>query len=270
MSDFPCKVHVHPAWVPSERPPLCFVHGGYSNSRCWQENFIPHFQAQGHDCYAVDLPGHGESPGREALNGFGLDDYAVALGEALAALRPPQPPVLVGHSMGCLVVERYLGTLPELALRGAAFLAPVPPSGTLGSASRLALGFPGFFEELPRAISGTGDDRTLAVMAAVYFSPEVAPEDTARYLPMLGPESDQAVAEMVTAPLRRSARRPRLPVVVMGGSADQVFPPSMLYFTASIWDAGTMVVEGAGHMLMLDPQWQEAARKLQEWVGSLG
>ena len=70
---------------------------------------------------------------------------------------------------------------------------------------------------------------------------------------------------------RRQRLEPELPrllkrLVVMGGAFDAVFPASMLYFTALSWRAATLVIPGAGHMLMLDPQWEDAAGKLLAWV----
>jgi len=232
-------IHHFPACQPSARPPLLFVHGGYSNAMLWAVRFIPYFQDQGYDCYALELSGHGSLP-------------AV--------------PVLISHSMGSLVSQRFLerGTA-----RAVAFLAPVPPTGTGGTASRLALTMPDFFAELPNAVNGTASEKTMRTMASVYFSPSMAPEETVHYLPLIQPESAKAVTEMLMAPLRLARGRARIPALVMGGSADQVFPASMLFFTAAAWNAKTQVIDGAGHMLMLDPQWPEVAEKLLEWLESL-
>lgn len=261
------QVHFHSAQVATPgqgKPPLLFVHGGYSHAQCWAVNFIPHFQALGYDCYAVDLSGHGASPGRDQLNEFGIDDYVADLAAAVNAL--PEVPVLIAHSMGCLVSQRYL---EQGQARAVAFLAPVPPTGTGGTASRFALSQPEFFRELPNAVNGTADEATLRTMARVYFSPAMPAEDTLAFLPLIQPESDRAVAEMVAAPLRLARHRPHIPALVMGGSEDQVFPPSMLCFTSATWNARMVVIAGAGHMLMLDPQWPDAAAALDDWLGAL-
>lgn len=267
MSARQLKLHRYPADQRSAPRPLFFVHGGYSNSRLWEENFIPYFQAKGYDCLAVDLSGHGESGGREELDSLGLADFAEDVRDALGSV--DEVPILIAHSMGCLVVQHYLSSQREPHAAAVAFLAPVPPSGTLGSVNRLAISHPAFFEELPRAVSGQFGPRTLEVMAAVYFSPQMRKEDTLKYLPMLEEESDHAVAEMVMNPLPLFSRRPRIPALVMGGSADAVFPASMLHFTAGIWNAERIVIEGAGHMLMLDPQWPEAVTELRGWIERL-
>lgn len=257
-------VHRHLAPAPSGRAPLLFVHGGYTNSRCWQRHFIPFFNERGFDCYAVDLSGHGSSEGRAQLDGFGLDDYAGDLADAVESL--PALPVLVGHSMGTQVVERYL-THGRAA--GVALLAPVPPSGTGGSASRLALTRPEFFRELPNAVSGRPTEETFRVMAGIYFSPQFPHTELVEFLPMMEPESDRAVAEMVALPFLRAGRRPALPALVMSGAADAVFPPSMLFFTALAWRAQSVTVPECGHMLMLDRPWPAAAAALAAWLETL-
>lgn len=254
----------YPAHQTLGKPPLLFVHGGYSHAQCWAVRFVPYFQERGYDCYAIDLSGHGSSPGRECLNDFGLDDYVADLAHAVQVI--PESPVLIGHSMGCLVSQRFL---EQGTARAAAFLSPVPPTGTAGSASRLALTVPGFFSELPKAVEGRADANTLRTMSRVYFSPLMPEEEILDYLFLIQPESDRAVAEMLAAPLRLARRRAKIPALVMGGSADQVFPSSMLYFTAALWQAQTSIIDGAGHMLMLDPQWPEAANALLHWMESL-
>jgi pimeloyl-ACP methyl ester carboxylesterase len=101
--------------------------------------FHSFLNAQGYDCYALDLSGHGASSGHEQLDEFGLADYTDDLTQAVAEL--PALPVLIGHSMGTLVAQRYL---IDGKAAGVALLSPVPPTGTGGTASRLALTNPAF------------------------------------------------------------------------------------------------------------------------------
>lgn len=255
-------VHAHPAPQSAGRPPLLFVHGAYTNALCWELHFIPFLTARGFDCYALDLSGHGASGGRDQLNDFGLDDYAADVREVVAQL--PAAPVLVAHSMGTQVVERYLIGGGHAA--GLVQMAPVPPSGTGGSASRLALAEPDFFAELPNAVSGHPTQETFRVMAQIYFSDSMPAEEMARFIPMMQPESDRAVAELAALPFLRTGVRPALPALVMGGGVDAVFPPSMLFFTALAWRAQSVTIPNCGHMLMLDRPWPNAAEALAGWL----
>ena len=266
MSTHRLAIHRHPSARPGSRPPLLFVHGGYTHSLCWQHRFIPRLNELGYDCHALDLAGLGASEGQDRLHEFGLAAYAEDVARAVDTLEAP--PVVVGHSMGCLVAQRFVAARPDAAA-GIALLSPVPPTGTAGSAARLAMTEPAFFEELPNATSGRPTERTLRVMARVYFSPGTPHEAIEQFLPMIGPESDRAVAEMAMLPLLSARSRPQLPALVMGGSEDRVFSASMLHFSAAAWRTRALRIGGAGHMMMLDPQWQAAADALAAWGDSL-
>lgn len=69
--------------------------------------------------------GHGQSDGHSGLAACGIDDYVGNVRQIVATL--PEPPVLVGHSMGGFVVQRYLELGHEAA--GVVLLASVPPRG---------------------------------------------------------------------------------------------------------------------------------------------
>ena len=84
--------------IPSDRPPVVLVHGAANSSavwRFWQEALA----LQGWSSYAVDLRGHGRSPG--SVEGALMSDYA---DDVMATVeRLPATPVVMGWSMGGLV-----------------------------------------------------------------------------------------------------------------------------------------------------------------------
>ena len=100
------SIESYPTPSHSDKAALLFVHGAYVNSSCWTFNFIPFFQAQGYDCFTVDLSGHGDSEGRERIDDFGIGDYVDDV--KLALVEIGRPAIVVGHSMGARVLERFL------------------------------------------------------------------------------------------------------------------------------------------------------------------
>src|ERR1700733_13631492 len=96
------------------KPPLLFVHGGGHAAWCWEEHFLPSFAAQGHPAHALSLRAQGGN-GREGIRFARIDGYVADVAEV--AGRMSRPPVLVGHSMGGLVVQRHLerGSAPPAA-----------------------------------------------------------------------------------------------------------------------------------------------------------
>jgi len=242
-------------------PPLLFVHGGYTHAGCWDVHFLDWFAAQGYDCHALDLSGHGQSAGLANLDDFGLDDYAEDVCQAIAAI--DGAPVLIGHSMGAIVVQRYL---EKYSASGVVMMAPVPPTGLSGSAMQLAIRHPDFAYEAACAVRGEFTENTIRVMHDVYFSPDASRADLADFQPLLQNESIRALTELMSLAMRLPSKRPRIPALVMGGEMDALFAANRLHFTAAGWNAETSVIPRAGHMLMMDPQWPQAAAKIDGWL----
>jgi non-heme chloroperoxidase len=120
-------------------PPLLFVHGAYTAAWCWEEHFLPFFAAAGYPAYALSLSGHGASPGRKHLDSFSIADYVKDVATVVATL--PAPPVLVGHSMGGFVVQKYL---EDNEAPGAVLMCAVRRQGLAGNPARGAVRPAGF------------------------------------------------------------------------------------------------------------------------------
>jgi len=91
--------------------PLVFVHGWGMDHTSWSA--VTRRLAPDHRIIAVDLRGHGRSdPSTEA---FPFSDLASVLVAVLKRLDLDEPPILVGHSMGGMVVQQCVVDHPELA-----------------------------------------------------------------------------------------------------------------------------------------------------------
>ncbi len=253
---------------PTDRVPakacLLFVHGGYATAECWAPYFFPWFSRQGYDCHAFDLSGHGGSEGRERLHAFGIDDYVQDLAHAAGDFE--RPVVVIGHSMGSVIVERYL---ERHAARAAVLMSPVPATGIVGATLKVAFHTPAFFDQQARATRGEIGAETLRTIREVYYSPETTSDDLLRFGPLFQDESRRALVDLSLLPLRAAGRRPRLPVLVVGGERDAVFPPNLLAYTAARWHGEVAIAPRAGHTLMLDAHWQAAAESITRWLERL-
>src|SRR4051794_12464653 len=110
--------------------PLLLIHGAWLSARSW-ENFAGYFGKRGFAVSAPEWPRkHGDveqlRQESDELAGLGLDEIVHHYASAIAELE--QPPVLVGHSFGGLIVELLLDR--GLARAGVA-LSPAPPKGIL-------------------------------------------------------------------------------------------------------------------------------------------
>ena len=114
-------------------PAIVFVHGAALDHSVWQWQ-SRYFAHHGFSVVAVDLPGHGRSPGAVRSTIGEYADWLLALLDAGGIARAH----LVGHSMGSLVTLeaalRYPARVGKLALVGAA--APMPVGEAFIAAAR--------------------------------------------------------------------------------------------------------------------------------------
>ena len=263
----PRKIHsIHRSPDKSNgKPPLLFIHGGYVHSGCWDLHFLPYFAAQGYECHAIDLSGHGLSEGRDCLDCFGLADYIEDAANAVSGLK--EKPIVIGHSMGAPIVE---GLLLDVPVEAAILLSPVPTIGTLGALMRLSSCYPRFLVEISRISRLHISEDNLLLMRNVYFSPQMPPQDLLAFVHLIQEESQRAALDFLMLACTFQPARPKLPVLVMGGELDLLFPPSLLPFIARRWQAEMQVIPATGHVIMLDVTWQTAARQMLDWLKKQG
>ena len=102
---------------------IVLVHGAFGRAANW-DRVAPGLRAAGHDVEAIDLPGQGDDPTPVAL--VTLDRYAERVCEVLASGRPA---VLVGHSMGGVVITQAAARCPEHIERLVYVAAFLPADG---------------------------------------------------------------------------------------------------------------------------------------------
>jgi pimeloyl-ACP methyl ester carboxylesterase len=84
---------------------VVLVHGAFHNASCW-DKLKKEMEASGHDVIAIDLPSHGSDP--TPIESVVLATYADKVVDVLA--QSEEPAVLIGHSMGGMVVTQAADT----------------------------------------------------------------------------------------------------------------------------------------------------------------
>ncbi len=84
------------------------VHGAFGGAWCWQPIIAP-LESAGHTVEAFDLPGAGDD--QTSVEDVTLASCAHRVCEVLA--RRPEPAVLVGHSMGGVIITQAAASCPE-------------------------------------------------------------------------------------------------------------------------------------------------------------
>jgi pimeloyl-ACP methyl ester carboxylesterase len=229
-----------------------FLHGSYCSAQIWAPHFLGFFAERGYPCSAVSLRGHGGSDGM--LSWASLADYGADLDEAMAGFA--QPPVLVGHSLGGLVVQHAL-TRHKIA--AAILLATVPPSGIGSSAMHLSMAAPDVMWQLGLLQSLGPEAVSAEVMARAFLAADADDAARGRLMTLLQRESPRVAAELLapSQPLPPKADKP--PILVLGGDADLFLPVAAFRETATYFGADLQILAGAPHGLMLDEHWWKVA-----------
>jgi pimeloyl-ACP methyl ester carboxylesterase len=250
---------------PGAAPPLLFVHGAYVSAWCWAENFLPYFGRRGYAAHAVSLRGHGASEGRDQLYLHSLDDYVADVRQVAESLE--REPVLVGHSMGGMVVQRYL---ERFAAPGAVLMSSVPPAGLLGPTLNLMREDPALFREMGNMQYLNPRATTLEGLRRALFSPRTPEEIVLKALRMGQRESYRAIFDMTWPQLGLNGRQRRLPpLLVLGGQEDAFFGPEALRATAAHFGVEAEMFPGMAHALMLEPGWEAVADRILRWLGEI-
>ncbi len=239
--------------------PLLFVHGAFAGAWCWAEHFLPYFAKQGFRACAVSLSGHGGSPGRDRLDWLSIADYVRDLAQAVGSVGGD--PLLVGHSMGGFVVQKYL---ERAAAPGVVFMASVPPQGLLSSSMALAFSNPGLFADVNSMMHH--GRVSLDALQRVLFANPVEVEKLRACYRRMQPESQRAMWDMTFFNLPHLGRARCPPMLVLGAESDILVPPSQAELVASYYGTEAEVFSGMGHLMMLEADWQKVADRIIGWM----
>jgi pimeloyl-ACP methyl ester carboxylesterase len=240
-------------------PPLLFVHGYFGRAIAF-ERMMECFVNRGHRCFAVDLRGREASRPDCDLGRVSIRDYA---DDVVRAARELDNPIIIGHSMGGLIAQLVAC---EDSTRGIVLLAPAPPRGIPVLSLRLAVAqiryMPAILGSRP-VRPGRKDMRALVVNRVPEQEREVA-------LDMFVPDSGRAGREMSLLGVPVDRDRLRVPVLVIAGDQDLFIPLGRARQVAARYGAPLRVAPGRGHMLIIEPGYEEICAWIEEWLSEVG
>jgi len=254
-------VRREPSGTP-QHPPLLFVHGAWHGAWCWEEHFLDFFGERGHRVAALDLRGHGSSPSRGRFRTTRMRDYVADVAEVAATF--DEPPIVVGHSMGGMVVQQYL---EEHEAPGGVLVASGPPRGVIGITLKVARQHPLKFIRMNATWSLYPVVADPEDARALLFGDQLDEVTALGYVARVQDESYVAFLDMLLLD-RPKPGRVTAPVLVLGASQDAIFPPREVHATASAYGTSAVMFD-AGHDLMLEPVWPEVAAAIADWVVGL-
>ena len=258
--------------------PLMLIHGAWLSSGSW-DNFVEYFGKRGFAVSAPEWPRkHGDveelREASEDIKGLGLTEIVDHYEAQITAL--DEPPVLIGHSYGGLIVELLLDR--GLGRAGVA-MSPAPPKGILVLPfSTLKAGAPALAHpsKWHGVVPLTLEEFTYGFVNT--FSPEDA---AAAYEEYAVPETGQIFYEAGFANFHlhpptevHFKSDDRAPLLIVGAEKDHTVPASLSrkqYEKYEKSEAQTDYIEfpGRPHLMMVGEGWEEIAAQIDGWIGGV-
>ena len=227
----------------------------------WDEHFLPYFAEKGYEAHALSLRGHGESRQKGYVHSIGLADYVHDLNEVVHHLGVT--PVLIGHSLGGVVVQKWL---KHQEAPGAVLMGSGPPHGMLPSSVGMLLRDPSLVMQValaqalgPWAASAQAARRTL-------FSDSLPAATVNRHLARSSAESLRVGFELAWPDFPGPTWDYEMPILVIGAENDFFVSPTMVEATAQVFGTRAEIVPDLAHAMMLEPRWQAVADRILDWL----
>jgi pimeloyl-ACP methyl ester carboxylesterase len=248
--------------IPEGNPrptPLLFVHGAWHGAWCWEEHFLPYFAQHGYVSHALDLRGHGKSEGVNRLRWTSIANYVSDLSQVVSQLE--RPPVLIAHSLGGLVIQKYLEAHQAPA---AVLMASVPPSGTFRTTMSVAVRHPLHFSKANLTLKLYPIVETPQLTREMFFSATMPEEKVSAYFKRMQNESYRAFLDMILS--LPQPKRVKTPMLVLGGGRDAIFTSKEVEATGRAYSTQAEIFPNIAHDMMLEDGWEAVANRILGWL----
>jgi len=235
--------------------PLLFVHGKWHGAWCWAEYFLPYFARHGYTSYALSLRGHAASEGRARLRWTSIADYVADVAQVAGQM--DAPPVIIGHSMGGFITQKYLETHTAAA---AVLLTAIPPYGLWPTTWMVFRRHPLIFLKALFTLRLYPVVGTPALAGEALFSADMPEDKVAAYHPRLQDESFRSYLDELGLNLVRP-KRVKTPLLVIGAQNDMVIPLKAVHATARAYGTTAVIFPDMAHDVMLEAGWKRAGSR---------
>jgi pimeloyl-ACP methyl ester carboxylesterase len=249
---------------------IVLIHGMFMTPLCW-ENWIEYYQSRGYRCVAPAWPGRDQPIETQRKNHpdpqlgrLKLHDVVDSLERTVRSLGGR--PVLMGHSMGGLVVQLLLQR--DLASAGVA-IDPAPPQGVFSTAwSFIKSNFPGINPLVPvsQPVAMSFELFQYAFVNALPLA-----EQRAAYDRYVVPESRGVPTQSLTSVAHVDFEKPHAPLLITAGERDHIIPASLNRTNYKKYTDPASVTDfkqfpGRDHFVIGERGWQEVADFILSWL----
>jgi pimeloyl-ACP methyl ester carboxylesterase len=242
---------------------IVFIHGAWHGAWCWQDNFLPYFAAQGYDCYAPSLRGHGKSDSNKNLKWLTISDYTE---DVLSVVKDLEGDVyIMGHSMGGYVVQKFLEDNGQLVKKGV-LIASVPSNGAKLKPIEIikAVGFSSFLK-MNLMLDLIYCVNTPQKVRKLFFSDNTPNDFVDSAATKVQGESFFAYLGMLNKWLIKP-KKITTPLLIVSAGKDWFFPPDEQAELVKTYQAPQNMYPDAPHNLFATEGWQKVAADIQVFL----
>jgi pimeloyl-ACP methyl ester carboxylesterase len=247
---------------------IVFIHGMFQNERSW-DKWVTYFEAKGYKCLAPAWPLHEGDPAwlrtnmPADLGMLSLQTVTDAMENVVSDLA--EPPILIGHSVGGLIVQLLVAK--GLAAAGVAIDSVAPNA---------MLAFDWGFMKNAALITNPlkGDEPFLQDLETFHagFCNKMSMEETkVAFDATTTHDSRNVLRDCMGEAGRVDLEMPHVPLLFIGGEDDEIIPAKLNEKNAKSYTDGNSLKEfkefsGRGHFICGQPGWEEVADYIAEWL----
>ncbi|MEO8412429.1 MAG: alpha/beta hydrolase [Ginsengibacter sp.] len=252
---------------------IVFITGAFVGNNCWHE-WKAYFENKGYKTIAPPWPHKDASP--EELRNRQPDAGIASI--RLAAVTAyfenlikqlPEKPILIGHSIGGLIIQILLQR--NIAVAGVA-IHSVPPLGVFTfklSFLKASWGPLGFFTSTKKSFLMNFKQWQYA-----FTNGMTCDEQTEAYYNFAIPESKLVVRDGLTMAAKVDFKKAHVPLLILAGSTDNFIPASLNYSNYKKYKGNNSTTEykeftGRNHFVLGQVTWKEDAGFIFDWIEKL-
>ena len=252
---------------------VVFITGAFVHHSCWEE-WRSYFESKGYQTIAPPWPYKNVSaetlrnshPNKEIASNrlAALTNYYDNIIRQL-----PEKPILIGHSIGGLIVQLLLQR--GLGFSGVA-IHSVPPQGIITfkfSFLKAGWGPLGFFTPVKKSFL-----MSFSQWQYAFTNGTDCDAQKEAYYKFAIPESKLIVRDTITKAAKINFENPHAPLLLTSGSDDHTIPASLNYANYIKYNNYNSVTDykefkGRNHFVLGQPTWKEDAGYILNWIGGL-
>jgi pimeloyl-ACP methyl ester carboxylesterase len=247
---------------------IVFIHGLFVNNTSWAQ-WKSYFEAKGYTVHTPANPGHEGNPSdlrnniHPQLTATGFEDVVMNIVKLIDTL--PEKPIVVGHSLAGLVVQKLIEM--DKAVAGIS-IDGAPPKNVLAP-------FPTIKIILPVVNFFAGSSLFMGSRKwyhKAFFNNYSREESDRLFDEIAVPESRKIARDtLLTSFAKVDFKKPHNPLLFIGGTKDNIFSSSFTKRIAGSYKDKNSVVdykafEGRSHFIAGEKGWKEVADYVLEWM----